>query len=80
MRWEHCEAQAATEVAVMRMLALKRLARNLLETRKWSSMFVLLYQDHRHTTRARLYSCIEDTRGNTSRSIPGSRLTGQAFR
>lgn len=39
-------------MGVTRMLALRRLARSLLETRKWISIFVPLYQDHRHTTRA----------------------------
>jgi hypothetical protein len=46
------------------MLALKRLARSLLETRKWISVFVPLYQDHRHSTRARLCSCFKHIRDN----------------
>lgn len=53
-----------TEAEVTRMLARKRLARSLLETRKWISMFVTPYQDHRHTIRTRLCSCIENTHDN----------------
>jgi hypothetical protein len=53
-----------TEAEVTRMLARKRLARSLLETRKWTSMFVPLCQDHRHTSRAFMCSYIENTRDN----------------
>ena len=63
-RWGLCEAQVGTEVAVTRMLAPRRLARSLLETRQWISVFVPLYQDHRHTTRTRMCSCIKNTRGH----------------
>jgi hypothetical protein len=78
MRWELCEAQAVTEEAVTRTLALRRLARSLLETRKWISMFVppIPGTSTHHTSPSVL---LHQENARQLGPIPGSRLTGQAF-
>jgi hypothetical protein len=69
-----------TEEAVTRTLAPRRPGKSLLETRKWIFMFVPLYQDHRHTIRARPQSCVKKIRDDLQpRPTPGSRLTGQTY-
>ena len=61
------------------MWTLSRLSRSLLETRKWISMFVPpIPGSSTHHTSPSVLLCQEHSR--KPRPIPGSRITGQAFR